>query len=352
MTIQVRALARVGTFVLDVDFASASRTTAILGASGAGKTLTLRAIAGLLKPSAGRITVDDAVLFDASTGVDVQTRRRRTGYVFQDYALFPHLTVAENLAFGLKGVPGQEVKRIVAEMINLLELQGLEDRGPQALSGGQQQRVAVGRALAPKPKLLLLDEPFAALDAPIRTSLTANLASLWSRIDIPTVLVTHDVAEAYALAGWVVVLEAGRVLQSGPRAEVFHSPASPEVARLVGVQNIVPGVVEEERSGRVTVNAGGVRFDAPASGLRPGAKVTVGIRAADMTATPNAGGNAKLVREIDRGMSRIVTLRTELGDEFTAELSSARGVGEEGRNPPESWEISFRKESVQIWQEP
>jgi molybdate transport system ATP-binding protein len=352
MTIQVRALARVGTFALDVDFASASRTTAILGASGAGKTLTLRAIAGLLKPSSGRIAVDDTVLFDESTGVDVRTRRRRTGYVFQDYALFPHLTVAENLAFGLKGIPGQEAHRVVAEMVDLLELRGLEERRPQALSGGQRQRVAVGRALAPKPTLLLLDEPFAALDAPTRATLTAELASLWSRIDIPTVLVTHDVAEAYALAGWLVVLEAGRVLQSGPRAEVFHSPASPEVARLVGVQNIVPGVVEEERSGRVTGNAGGVRFDAPASGLRPGAKVTVGIRAADVIAAPNAAGNARLVREIDRGISRSVTLRTEQGGEFMAELRRADGVGEEGRNSPESWEISFRKESVQVWQEP
>ncbi|MCH8974750.1 MAG: ATP-binding cassette domain-containing protein [Chloroflexi bacterium] len=258
MALEAAFRAHAGSFVLDVAFETGDGVTAILGPSGAGKTLTLRAIAGLLRPDAGRIVLDGRVLFDADAGVDLPARKRRVGLVFQEYALFPHLSAAENLAFGLRGRPAPEAEAAVQAMVDMLGLDGLEARRPAELSGGQRQRVAVGRALAPSPDLLLLDEPFSALDAPTREALVAEFASLRSRLEMPAVLVTHDVAEAYALADRFVVLDGGRVLQAGERDAVFHAPASPEVARLVGVRNLLSGVVVSVAGGSAQIDAGGL----------------------------------------------------------------------------------------------
>ncbi len=204
-------------YTLDIAFESASGVTALLGPSGAGKTLTLRAIAGLLRPTIGRITLDAHVLFDSTTHINVAARDRHVGYVFQQYALFPHLNVTENIAYGLHTWSAAQRAERVAEMLELVGLNELATRVPRQLSGGQQQRVALARSLAPKPSLLLLDEPLAALDAPLRARLGAELRALHERTGIPMVLVTHDPDEAERIADSVVYVEAGRVVTAPTR---------------------------------------------------------------------------------------------------------------------------------------
>lgn len=203
-------------FVLDVAFETAGGVTALLGPSGAGKTLTLRAIAGLLRPDSGRITLGRVPLFDATAHVNVPARDRRVGYVFQQYALFPHLSVADNIAYGLHAWSREAHRARVQEMLDTMDLAPLAERRPRTLSGGQQQRVALARALAPKPALLLLDEPLASLDMPLRHKLGAELRALHERTGIAMVLVTHDPDEAARIADNVVHMSAGHVDTSSP----------------------------------------------------------------------------------------------------------------------------------------
>ncbi|GJG85210.1 ABC transporter ATP-binding protein [Gemmatimonadetes bacterium T265] len=198
-------------FALDVAFAVPDGVAALVGPSGAGKTLTLRAVAGLLRPDAGRVACRGRVLYDRAVGVDVPARARRVGYVFQQYALFPHLSVGENVAYGLGGRPRAERDARAAELLALVGLPNVERRRPRELSGGQQQRVALARALAPEPDLLLLDEPLAAVDAPLRVRLGDELLALHARTAVPMLLVTHDPAEARRIADVVVRLDGGRV---------------------------------------------------------------------------------------------------------------------------------------------
>jgi molybdate transport system ATP-binding protein len=229
---------------LNVQFDCApGELVALVGPSGSGKTSVLRAIAGLLKtPSLqGRITVGDAVWLDKSAGnlasVNLSPQERRVGLVFQNYALFPHLSAIENIAISATNTRAVGISSIV----NRLGLDGLEQRLPSELSGGQQQRVALARALARDPAVLLLDEPFSAVDAPSRNSLYRELANLRNAVSTPMVLVTHDLFEARRLADRVVILDAGVSLQSGTPQQVFSRPRNARVAELVGIQNHFKG---------------------------------------------------------------------------------------------------------------
>jgi molybdate transport system ATP-binding protein len=244
---------RVGAFTLDVHWEAAEPVVALVGPSGSGKTLTLHCLAGLVRPERGRIVVDDRVLFDAASGIDQPTRIRRLGYVFQGYALFPYLTVHDNVAYGLRSWSRAARADRVALVIDRLGLAGLEARYPAELSGGQQQRVALARALAPDPDLLLLDEPLSALDAPLRRQLRDELAGTLGEWGKATVLVTHDLAEAYQLAERIVVYERGRVLQSAPRTALLWQPASATVARIMGMRNILRGIVEKAAADRIAI---------------------------------------------------------------------------------------------------
>ena len=230
-------------FSLNVQWEAGDEVVALFGPSGAGKTLTLHCLAGLVPPDSGRIVVNGTVFFDREAGINLPTRYRRLGYVFQGYALFPHLTVAGNVGFGLRDLPRRERRRRAGETIERLGLSGLEGRYPRELSGGQQQRVALGRALAVDPDLLLLDEPLSALDAPLRRQLREELAAIIREWGKAAVLVTHDLIEAYQLADRIVVYEAGRVVQAAPKSELLWQPASERVARLMGIRNILQGVV-------------------------------------------------------------------------------------------------------------
>lgn len=208
---------------------------ALVGPSGSGKTSLLRAVAGLLKTKGlrGRVAVGPQAWFDSSAQVNLPPQRRRAGLVFQHYALFPHLTALENVALAVDG-GGAGAAR---SLLDRLGLAGLENRRPAQLSGGQQQRVALARALARQPKVLLLDEPFSAVDAPARQTLYRELAGLRQSLSTPMVLVTHDLGEARRLADRVVILDAGETLQAGTPAQVFASPRNARVAQLVGIQN-------------------------------------------------------------------------------------------------------------------
>ena len=206
---------RVGTFDLAVQIESTGGITALFGPSGSGKTQTLRCIAGLTHPDDGRIVVNDQVLFDHQARINVPARERHVGYMFQQYALFPHLNVAANVAFGLQGLSREEKPRRISEMLELVGLAGFDHRRPRELSGGQQQRVALARALAPHPALLLLDEPFSAVDAMTRGQLRGQLRAIHERTGIPMVLVTHDHLDVQELASLVAVYDHGRIAQLG-----------------------------------------------------------------------------------------------------------------------------------------
>ncbi|TMF11686.1 MAG: ATP-binding cassette domain-containing protein [Chloroflexi bacterium] len=238
MTLEARVLADVSAFELDVELAvGAGELVAVLGPNGAGKTSLLRALAGLLPLRSGRVTLDGVVLEDPAAGIRLPSERRPIGLVFQDYLLFPHLSVRENVAFGLRA---RGMARVVAmgEAGRWLERVGMPaegDRKPASLSGGQAQRVALARVLATNPALLLLDEPMAALDASTRVAFRRDLRQHLESFRGVRLLVTHDPLEAMAMADRLIILEHGRMLQSGTPADVTQHPRSRYVADLVGV---------------------------------------------------------------------------------------------------------------------
>lgn len=232
MTLEVSIRHPLEAFRLGVEFAAPGGITALFGPSGAGKSLTLRCVAGLIRPREGRIVAGGRLLFDSDTGTHLPARQRRLGYVFQQYALFPHLDVSANVGFGLEG--GRELRRArVAELLALVGLVGFERRPVTGLSGGEQQRVALARALARDPDLVLLDEPFSALDGRTRRRLRGELLRIQGATGVPMLLVTHDLNEVRALADQVVLMEGGRTLRSGPTVEVLRDPGSPEAAALL-----------------------------------------------------------------------------------------------------------------------
>ncbi|MBX9791333.1 MAG: ABC transporter ATP-binding protein [Pirellulales bacterium] len=254
--------------------------TVLFGPSGGGKSTVLRALAGLEQPQSGTIRFGDETWFDATTGAFVSPQRRGIGLLFQDYALFPHLSVEQNVAYGLTRLPQNQRAPRVAEMFERFELQELTARRINEISGGQQQRVALARVLACRPRLLLLDEPLTALDQPLREHLRGELRELLRSLAIPVVMVTHDRTEAIALADRVVVLVDGRVRQAGDVQDVFARPADEVVARYVGIESIEQGIIVETRDGLAAVDIGRVRLWGLAAGLGP--RVHVCIRAEDV----------------------------------------------------------------------
>ena len=228
-----------GDFGLDALFQAPAGVTAVFGRSGCGKTSLVNAVAGLLRPQSGRIVVGDTVLFDQAKGINLPARRRRIGYVFQDARLFPHMTVARNLAYG--GTHDRD------RIIEILGLDPLLQRMPATLSGGERQRVALGRALMCDPQLLLMDEPLAALDAPRKAEILPYLTQLRDDVRIPILYVSHDVSEVARLATTLVIMDGGKVVVSGPVGEVL---ADPSVVPLVGVR-AAGAVISAKVSGRL-----------------------------------------------------------------------------------------------------
>ena len=221
MIIAVDVQRTLGSFHLNVAFSAPAGITALFGPSGSGKTLTLRCIAGLLAPARGRVALGQRVLYDSSSGIDLATRDRRIGYVFQHYALFPHLSAAANIGYGLHALSTRDRAAREKELLEMVGLADLADRRPHELSGGQQQRVALARSLAPRPDLVLLDEPFAAIDSFVRDRLREQLRAIHLRTQVPMILVTHDVADVRSLADSVVLYGHGVIDEVGPTNEVL-----------------------------------------------------------------------------------------------------------------------------------
>lgn len=263
--------------------------TVLFGASGSGKTTLLRCLAGLDIPEAGEITLGNDVWFQKTGKIAWPPRKRGVGFVPQDYALFPHLTVLDNIGYGLNELPATERTSRVTEILRWLGLAGLETRLPRELSGGQQQRVALARAVVRRPKLLLLDEPLAALDTPTRLRLRGELRQLLRQLGLPTILVTHDRFEALALGDLMVVMADGRIQQSGPVTEVFNRPANLAVAHIAGTETCLPARVLKMAEGIVTVAVGDVKLVAAAAGFPTGAtEAHVCIRAEDVMLVADA----------------------------------------------------------------
>jgi molybdate transport system ATP-binding protein len=256
--------------------------TVLFGPSGSGKTTVLRCLAGLERPQSGAIRWNGEVWFDAAMGRCLSPQERRVGYLFQEYALFPHLSLRGNVAYGLAHMDAAAREQRAAEMMRLFGLEGLEDRPPRALSGGQQQRAALARALAPSPRLLLLDEPLSALDAPTRARLRPELRRLLLQTGVPSVVVTHDRNEALALGDAMAVIVEGRLRQIGPVEEIFSRPADVQVAESVGVETVLAGRIVEVREGLLEAAVAGVSVLAVDPGSLEGGEVLICIRAEDV----------------------------------------------------------------------
>jgi molybdate transport system ATP-binding protein len=280
VSLEFSARKRLGRFQYDASFAVSDEFVVLFGHSGAGKSVTLAMIAGLMRPDEGRIVIDGRLVFDSSAGVDLQPQMRNTGYVVQDLALFPHMSVADNIAFGMPaGVPRGER---VTELLQLFRLDGFEKRRPRTLSGGQQQRVALARALAREARVLLLDEPFSALDESLRIDLRRELLHLKERLGLTIVFVTHDLREAHLLADRLAVFDDGELLQFGTRDDVFRRPAHRRVAELTGVSNIFRGSIVSAQRGEAIVDAAGLSLKCnggAASQFKPAELADVAIRA-------------------------------------------------------------------------
>jgi molybdate transport system permease protein len=237
MALEVQIEKRLAAYNLSLAFATGAKPLAVLGPSGAGKTMTLRCIAGLERPDAGRIVLNNRVLFDSEKSINVPSRDRRVGLLFQNYALFPHLTVAENISFGLDRLAPYERLTRTRDQITTLHLDGLENRHPRELSGGEQQRAALARALATNPEALLLDEPLSALDSHLRSQIEHQLLETLGQYRGAALLVTHNIEEAYRLGSDLLVLSQGQAAAFGPKEEIFRHPPTVEVARLTGCKN-------------------------------------------------------------------------------------------------------------------
>jgi len=251
----------------------------LLGPSGCGKSTTLQLIAGFEQADAGRI------LFDGEDVAPLPPERRDLGMVFQSYALFPHMTVAQNLAFGLemRRVGKVEIRKRVDRALEMVRLSEMADRFPRALSGGQQQRVALGRALIIEPRILLLDEPLANLDAKLRDEMREFIVGLQRRVGITTIFVTHDQSEAMTMSDRVVVMFDGRVAQSGAPREIYERPAGMEVANFIGQANFLPATIVADEGRLMARTVLGVRELLPGTGLEPGGTVSVLIRPEALT---------------------------------------------------------------------
>ncbi|HWP62062.1 MAG TPA: ABC transporter ATP-binding protein [Candidatus Binatia bacterium] len=275
-------------------------TLVFFGPSGSGKTTILRCLAGLERPDGGRIVFGDEVWFDAAAGRHLPPQRRQVGYLPQGLALFPHLDVAGNIAFGAIGLDGRARAARVRELVERFGLRGLERRRPDELSGGQRQRVALARALAASPRLLLLDEPLSALDAPTRERLRLELRELLAEAGVSAIVVTHDRTEALVLGDRTAVLVDGVLRQVGPTLEVFDRPADEAVARVTGVETVLEGVVVAEADGLLSVDVGGATLAVVApdagdggtgeAGIGSGERVLLTIRAEDVALAPPGDG--------------------------------------------------------------
>ena len=352
MEIRAEIVAQRGPFALQLHLVTQQRRVGILGESGAGKTMTLRAIAGLERTARGRLEVNGRVLLDSARGVCLPARERRVAMVFQQYALFPHRTVEENVAFGLHGLPPAERGARARDAARKMHLEDLLARYPRQLSGGQQQRVALARALATEPEILLLDEPLSALDFHLRGLVEKELLDSLAEFRGAALYVSHSLEEVYRLCDEIVVLSRGRVLASGPKEEIFLRPPSREVARLTGCKNM----------SQASALAGGM-VEALDWGLRmrvaqplPQARY-VAIRANHITFADQPGGEnvfpCTVVESTETPFRRTLYLRLNSapGDGWQLQAEVQKDRWEELKSRPAPWHVRLDPHRVFVTSE-
>ncbi len=245
-------------FSLDIELSLNNELAVLFGPSGSGKSATLNMLSGIVNPDNGIININSRDIFNSEKGVDIPMRDRRVGYLFQDYALFPHMTVYENIAYGISHLSKTKISSKIAELLNLMRLEGLENRYPSQISGGQRQRAALARTLASEPEILLLDEPFSALDHQVREKLRQELIAIHERFPITTILVTHDMEEAFMLGERIAVVNNGKLEQFGTREEVFYKPKTRNVAKFIGARNIFHGIIKSVDENNILIESGDI----------------------------------------------------------------------------------------------
>lgn len=322
-------------FHLDIEFEAAPGVTVLYGPSGSGKTLTLDCIAGLVAPDAGRIMLDNRILFDAESGVNLRPQHRSCGYVFQNYALFPHMTLRENLAFAAHNLPRLERHRRIAEQLERFKLTAMAGRYPHEISGGQKQRGSIARALIANPRVVLLDEPGRGLDAALRSDLYTLIQELRDAVQVPVLLVTHDPEECFALAESVMIYDAGRIVHRGSPAELLRNPGTAEAAHLLGGFTLYDAEVIALDPGLQTsrVRLLGAEIGGPhLRGCFKGDRVTLCSRPEELTLRTQAGEN-RIRGDLRRVMERPQSIRADFGGGLIVDVprDTWRSLEETGR---------------------
>ncbi|MBK7543000.1 MAG: molybdenum ABC transporter ATP-binding protein [Candidatus Competibacteraceae bacterium] len=309
---------RQGSFTLEGQLTLEQPVSGLFGPSGCGKSTLLRAIAGLIRPRAGYIRLDGAPLFDARRGIDVPPHRRRVGLVFQDSQLFPHLSVEANLLYGFTLLPLTERRFAPARIVELLDIGHLSRRRPRHLSGGERQRVALGRALLSSPRLLLLDEPLAALDEGRKQQILPFLRRVRDELNLPMLYVSHAINEILYLTPHLAVMDRGRILGQGLFSEVIRQDSILGLARSLGLENVLRVTVErhEPEIGSTTVRYDGHELHLPLSALPPGAATWIALRAADVALARQPVAGITIQNQV---LGRLLGLR-RIGDRVLAEV--------------------------------
>jgi molybdate transport system ATP-binding protein len=337
-------------FSLDLEFSATAGVTVLFGPSGAGKTLVLDSIAGFVEPDEGRILLEDDILFDGAARVNLAPQKRQCGYVFQNYALFPNMTLRENLEFAAERRPRLERHRRVNEMLEKFRLAEAAGRRPHQVSGGQRQRCSIARALIGAPKLLLFDEPATGLDAPLRAEFYGVLRQVQEEFKTPMLLVTHNLDECFELGEEMLVLRDGKIVQSGTPREIIDRPANLDVARLLGAFNLLEGEIRTLDPGRNTsrVQVGEFELEGPYfPGHLKGDRVTVCVRPEQLTVAARNGrpGPNQIPAELTRAIETPHGMRLEFSNGVAVAL--AHGDHERLRDNRD-WVIQFPTESLRV----
>ncbi len=337
-------------FSIDVEMKTDAAVTVLFGESGAGKTLTLDAIAGFVRPDEGRVMINDDLLFDGATGVHLPPQARRCGYVFQSYALFPNMTLRQNLEFAAEFRPKLDRHRKVNEMLELFRLSEIAGRKPHELSGGQKQRCSIARALLAEPRVLLLDEPAQGLDPTLRTELHEVLRKVRAAFTTPIVMVTHDLDEAFALGDRMFIYHQGRILQQGTPTEIFDKPGSLTVARQLGVYNLIEAEVLTLDPGRNTSSLKYAEFELSGPylpGKFKGDRVWVCVRPEEVRAVVRMGrpGVGQVAVQLERATPRPGAMRLEFDRDLTADIG--REEYERNRHVKD-WVLEFPAATLRV----
>ncbi len=337
-------------FALDVEFEAAAGVTVLFGPSGSGKTLTLDLIAGFVRADEGRILLEDQILYDGTSGVNLVPQDRNCGYVFQNYALFPHMTLRENLAFGAERRPRLERHRLVNEMLEKFRLTDAAGRRPHQVSGGQRQRCSIARALIGGPKLLLLDEPAQGLDALLRAELYETLRQVRKEFSTPVLLVTHDLDECFELGDEMLILRDGQIVQRGTPSSVLDQPVNLEVAQQLGRFNLLAAEIKSLDPGRnlSRILVGQFELEGPYfPGHFKGDRVTLCVRPEQLTAASRETRPG--LNQIHAALERVVETPQWMRLEFAGQIhvNMARAAYEEVRETKD-WMIEFPTRELRV----